>query len=1256
MASNEYLESEIIECNRQASEEALSGNTENNALFNCNLSDIYHLQPGDTIQMESAMINARGCGTQGRPIDIKGQVLNKSNTINYTTKTQELPDALNSIPGSLFERFSNGDETYELESNKASIVIGYYKSANAHNMVWQPRRSFDRNGKFADDMEFAPDVAEDFRNKDDFPSFLSKGHTYFERDTNGSNGEGFRAGVAPDYEARYSRTRCCLMGDFRMLVKPTVGSVDPFSSYKPKQDNARYTIFVRRVNTFAVPKEAYTGKGDSVLYRGMPVMFDLSPANNYINENQDPATGVVNALGDRKENETPMYVRFKEKVEIEMPAGFNSGDFIADEITRQLQQIRDSKSFEFRDFVQSEPNTIYPTPVSKTVTTNTYKPFSVASCYAMKHTVFDTFSSAYNRPFNTTAGVYDPIFGNRNNADTVNQSTYISNYNYIGIKRPELYETGFHVNIVDETERGVLGGEIGGFFTNWDGKKGDGTGGNGMGTPVGNFGINSINTPIILDARYTKTNLAKYKAFLDAQAKYPEIWDDVSVDFTGYTDELTVDNSRFLHMNRYRNEVMTNCAGLSPSSNHTTASDVLGTNPSFLFTDISTLGSDGYEKSDYLAERAGIGKSKTFIGGDLGEFDTLQSLMTFWQYKPETKDIYYDDPIFDESDEANPIYQLTYGMFGKFIDSDNDFGRGVNYEFIIIYPTPHVDNTAVPTDGSVANAVEYNKFLTNASGVKARYPARYMSYRDPTLGYPLLSHLMETDTKIGYDIHFNAPTTVVTTPMNGTPESPYPRSNSFTLKNFTTCEANVTATGTVPATDPNGPNQKNAFSPSGIPPSGVQDETPAQDSWTATQYPLPKFDMTQFLYQMYMGSPEPKLVFDGNHFNLQGLHNPENIGNDNDSSYPLSSAPDRDVAADTVVYKLNPTEQYLDYTPDRAPMNNNPPQLFSKNVATQNRYQGPQPLMNQNRKTFLGQRYGQDTQDPSHPAVDPFFNRGPGSADTSQKYQMLNYNLIPWQVYDSKGGIFIEDFGYTRDTWDEGIWGILGFTYDQFHGLTNTRLERIDSDNVNSLSVVTTNAEIIATDSKDWVTNPMGDPIYTDNTCSSQTYILRTETTTDDVANQGTRFGYTCQQTLMANYPALSIKTVSMKLVAQRLPLSMVRGYYGVRCDIVPKSQFLGGVEHSRLPLLGICPKTNAIGDFFYTGQSDMLFTMDKHVRLSNVRIQITDPDGTDARIDDESTILIKVSRKKKAIYNQVAYIQQMMEQEELQAQQAQGK
>ncbi len=54
---NEYTDIKVIECNRLHSEEAKSKNNENFALWTNNLQDIIHLEHGDKVSVQDAMVS-----------------------------------------------------------------------------------------------------------------------------------------------------------------------------------------------------------------------------------------------------------------------------------------------------------------------------------------------------------------------------------------------------------------------------------------------------------------------------------------------------------------------------------------------------------------------------------------------------------------------------------------------------------------------------------------------------------------------------------------------------------------------------------------------------------------------------------------------------------------------------------------------------------------------------------------------------------------------------------------------------------------------------------------------------------------------------------------------------------------------------------------------------------------------------------------------------------------------------------------------
>jgi hypothetical protein len=112
---------------------------------------------------------------------------------------------------------------------------------------------------------------------------------------------------------------------------------------------------------------------------------------------------------------------------------------------------------------------------------------------------------------------------------------------------------------------------------------------------------------------------------------------------------------------------------------------------------------------------------------------------------------------------------------------------------------------------------------------------------------------------------------------------------------------------------------------------------------------------------------------------------------------------------------------------------------------------------------------------------------------------------------------------------------------------------------------------------------------------------------------------------------------VSLSIKALRLPKSSISGYYGIRSDVMSECGFRG--DRAIMPMLGIVNKQSAIGDFFYGSESDITYTANKKVSISSIKIRITDPDGSDADISPDSTILIKISKQRTVQYNQLAEI-----------------
>ena len=177
---------------------------------------------------------------------------------------------------------------------------------------------------------------------------------------------------------------------------------------KPKNDNSRYTIMVRDASYFS----ASSASGNLVQTPGI----------------RDP--------------ENAIYYPYEELKKIEIPSGFNSPEFISEEITRQLQKVNERKTRFTRsatDLINNPERPGYPIPMYQEFNAECYKAFNVASIYP------DLADSATNNP-----ETYYKYYINGSTEDSGSNGSgfeYLQNYHIVACKRPELYTTGRLINI-----------------------------------------------------------------------------------------------------------------------------------------------------------------------------------------------------------------------------------------------------------------------------------------------------------------------------------------------------------------------------------------------------------------------------------------------------------------------------------------------------------------------------------------------------------------------------------------------------------------------------------------------------------------------------------------------------------------------------------------------------------------------------------------------------------------------------------------
>ena len=956
---NQFVDNTVLECDRQSSEEALVNNNENLAAWKNNLAEVIHLDAGDKVSLQGCMISELGAG-QPDTVETKGVSLGFKKTFKITDEVGSGPDA--TLP-TLFDKiaYNASEVTIDIKDNEMSFTTNYYINANGHNYISLPRR-YIYNASDTD---------------------KSTGSQFGEPD-NFNSGLGF---FDPFVETK-SPSPFFFFDDYYQIVPTKANNTAKKKFYKPKNDNTRYTIMGR----------------DATYYTAASAQGNLPDRHV-----RDPENATYRTVTELKT--------------ITIEPGFNSPEFIASELTRQLQKITNQQIYEFRDpqdIIDNPKNPGFPLRIYDTISTETYKPFNVAFAYIDGGPLYEE----YNIDF------YKYI---QNGAGTTNSDGYqwLSQYGLVATKRPELYETGRLCNIYSD-----------GFDDNYTGIFGS--------TLREAWGVSD---KIVLDLNYNASNCKLFKDFFDAQDLYPEIWNTFSDVRSGYNDGDTLDNSRWLHINRHINASMSFSGDAAANGN-------------------AMLGYSGYRLHSWNASEL---------------LQAASAILPIY-YDPAQKDKFY------ECNSASNIFpdidQLSYGCIRCSSDGK-----------IILM-------------GSNNNG--YNSsFWTYLKGSNATLANR----------------------KIGFDMHFSAPGMAWLLPYAGYSQV-----------------ANAYKTGLTPTDSVIGSGYYDTAKPG------------------SAEYFL---DGTLYKNKLYIGADSPKINWSGTNFAFSDLHTGMNGGQNNIAKNPYSASMttigtgEELDGSSTIVYKINPQEQYNDWTPTRKPY------------------------------TFI------ETS----------------TSGVKASGRGLNPNLEAWTVYDSLGGIFIKDFNLTELEWSGTFMDILGFTYRQFHNTkTNTRLERINGNNINDLSIITTNAIVAQTDSKLYVQNMWNSTLFNNMLPTAGTIF------TED----------TKQDPLVIHFPEIIKQTSSVQVIAENLPQRMLRGYYTIRSDILDQTGFVGGSDkvNTRLNVLGIVNKVTNTGDFYTQPESDLQFTVTEPIRIASVNVSIHDPDGSYARVSSQSTVLFKIQKNRSTTFN----------------------
>ena len=1243
-----YVDTILLDANRRSSEEVKGDNQSQQSIYTNKLGVGVKLNSGDKVSIHSGYISKRGAGAD--TIELQGKESGKFITIKtlkkYQTQKQINPvDYFGiNIPNCNYsqitedygcEQYKYEDVTYPIKDNEAQFNISYYKTTNGEGYYHLPRRfdafktqwlgtdskgpginpqlaqwpflmkTYDEifgmllkddptgglpAGKWAG-TDGAPLLEDCTKNGmcsfGDFP--YTPTNSYGERDlrTNyygGAYANRFRRCMADVHFYQEGSINIECNTTQAGVVLPTGSTViNTYTDedriklsmlWKKKNDGSRYTIYVKEVSyasrlnpkKWFLPEVLYiskTTKGDDI------DEFNLtSSRHDYCADAPDEPLEIHLEKRDVAMSE---YVKYTETKTLKVEPGNYSPENLATELTNQLNLTEAPKHIvavvqddiwpfgagvppmapgdrlgktggigpDATKMINNVDSDFYDTTmnegkqeiISTTTDATCYKTFKCATSVSVEAKSYENFQVDYSLVEGRQTFHYDT-------AETA--CNYLSAHQFIGIKRPELFDAGRKIakdlgyRQIGTASVGENSGNQG--FT-WSGTEApdpfalpqkpftteapqaagaehSGWSWKQMINPfitlpldISNGVEDNMYKAIVATSwNWNETNLKALKEYFDVQSKYPELFNGVQfhkgdyanrapvVGEVTYKTGLTVDNARFLHINS---------------------------------KDGANVGQDNWKNT--------LGEDFNIAVNQLPSIDDNGSNAIFF---------YFDKDRANIAGGGDTDANLYYGIFVK-------------------------QTWANPYSGANEETIG---FTTAKIGGLA--PEYYDGYTEDGTGVATAGTIsVGTSRTIGVDVHFSAYGTSAINLYDG---------------HLNGAIVNIDDGAATPV-----PN----FSTESSVPIGSQ---PRTTDGRTSEFTHP---VHQYLNKRYLGADNPQVSFDtqSSKFNFQDLHTAERVGNIKNAGANATTP----IVADTndKVYFVNKRLLQKEFCPDMYPYAQLVPSLVDKTV---------------------------DPQDTTYTTY-------------------MNKNLTSWSIMDSDGGIFIEDFGFDKDKlfdpltyptnklkstdWKHTLWYMLGFSYEQFHTTFEkqdfSRQTRINNTiTTDTIGKPTTNANVNPADLGQYNTNIYGAQLRTNQipTIFGDKWEQKKDVDTEFQGHTANAKGY---------YPSATVDATSAQINAQNLPIKMRDPYYLVKSDIITNTQYLGSEDSGvALPIIAVINKEGGTGDFFFNQQSQTEFTITAPKVLTEVKTQILNPDGSTAKLSDDTSIIYKVTKMNNASLN----------------------
>jgi|TARA_S200002703_G_scaffold8023_1_gene8253 hypothetical protein len=624
----------VVECSRQSSVEGTSNNYTSLAEWTCDCGSGIVLDIGDKIQVHSGFVSEKGA--QAGEIEIKERVRGDTVTVNVSKEIDYrypfpfpdpgLGDVITSkeIYSHQVELGGNEDVPVTINDGKTNFIYSPYLTTNGEFYASLPRRHCGWNASIT---ATALTPWEEWDSHTGVVGNVIHGPLDGgERETNVNFIDAWQFCPADYYLPILAHN------DGALIKKGMI-----------RNDNSRYTLFRAKSVYRSASSAAAVGGEKRALLGGAATDTSDAPGT----------TGYQDAVDLRDPAILYDYDQVKNLVELSSKKGFNKPQDVAVELTQQLNlrgEAQELSIYHLANTKAPNPDEFIKQVLYKYYESPCFKAYNCAGTAAFKASDWDAFRKVQS----TT------------DADLDSAHLYMSQYQHIGVKRPDLFIQGRETN----GAQGFL-------------KSNEGDAAN---TPQNSQVLN-------LGLEWTQPNLDKLNKLFNVQAKYDELFTGIYQQgpmnaSTTYYD-IEPNKHRFIHFNK-QDEWTTTANNASGYYRH---------NPK------ASLGYDLY----------GIREGDSKPTSEFYQYDrTMATYPIFFDYNPDTANFNINDVGYceDAGGGTSDINDLAYGWARKVRKESSISQSGVDVFYIGIQFT-HTGN-GVPY--FLYNGLSHIALTTNGSG------------------------------------------------------------------------------------------------------------------------------------------------------------------------------------------------------------------------------------------------------------------------------------------------------------------------------------------------------------------------------------------------------------------------------------------------------------------------------------------------------------------------------------------------------------